>query len=100
MKQVYPVLAYSYLRFSHSEQSHGDSIRRQVALRDTRMNRQGIQDGTQVGDVRVRLGQVLPPVPDVQIEGQDQFIPLPRRVLRGHGDRRAYPSGTPKSLTS
>src|SRR5262249_27184523 len=34
-----PALAYSYLRFSHPSQSKGDSIRRQIELRDAWLQR-------------------------------------------------------------
>lgn len=39
---VFPMLAYSYLRFNFSEQAKGDSIRRQVAARDAYLTRKGL----------------------------------------------------------
>jgi DNA invertase Pin-like site-specific DNA recombinase len=39
VKQSQPVIAFSYLRFSHPNQSTGDSVRRQHALRDDWLRR-------------------------------------------------------------
>jgi hypothetical protein len=57
------------------------------------------QDLAEAGGLFVGLGEVLPPVPDVQVEGQDEFVPLPRRVPLGHDAARWALGGddTPRS---